>query len=300
MSISTVTTPRRATLLSRAIDYVELTKPRIAVLVLVSVAAGGFLASLGQPDPFALLHALVGTSLVAASASAFNHYLERDSDRRMQRTAGRPLPAGRLTEHEVLIFGTLMLVAGVAYVSLTLGLWPLLFAGLSWVVYVLLYTPLKSRSHLNTHVGAISGALPVLIGASATGSHWQPAAALFCILLLWQFPHFMAIAWLYRKDYGAAGLKMSPVVDPSGRHAGMQAVVCALMLLPLSFLAATGHFPAWDAFWFMLLALLLGTAQLACAIAFCLNMNDTTARLLLRASLVYLPSLLILLMALQL
>ena len=300
MSISTAAASRRTGFMARVLDYIELTKPRIAVLVLVSVAAGGFLASLGQPNPIALLHALIGTLLTAASASAFNHYLERHSDRRMRRTADRPLPAGRLSEQEVLVFGAATLVAGVVYLSVTLGWWPLFFAGLSWVIYVLAYTPLKSRSHWNTHVGAVSGALPVLIGASATGSHWQPAAALFCILLLWQFPHFMAIAWLYREDYGAAGLKMSPVVDPSGRHAGLQAVVCALMLLPLSFLAATGHFPALDAFWFMSLALVLGTAQLACAIAFCLHMNDTTARLLLRASLVYLPSLLILLMALPL
>ena len=300
MSVSTITNARRSGSLTRARDYIELTKPRIGVLVLVSVAAGSFLASLGQPDPLALLHALVGTLLTAASASALNHYLERHSDCHMHRTADRPLPAGRLTEFEVLVFGFVTGVTGIIYLAVALGWWPMFFAGLSWAVYVLAYTPLKSRSHWNTHVGAVSGALPVLIGASATGSHWQPAAALFCILLMWQFPHFMAIAWLYRKDYEAAGLKMSPVVDPSGRHAGLQAVVCALMLLPLSFLAATGHFPAFDAFLFMLLALLLGTAQLACAIAFCLNMNDTTARLLLRASLVYLPSLLILLMALPL
>lgn len=300
MSISTLATNNRTGLLTRVADYVELTKPRIAVLVLISVAAGGFVASLGQPDPIALLHALVGTLLTAASASALNHYYERHSDQRMQRTANRPLPAGRLSEREVLVFSALTIIAGIAYLAWTVGWLPVLFAGLSWSVYVLAYTPLKSRSHLNTHVGAVSGALPVLIGAAATGSHWQPAAALFCIMLLWQFPHFMAIAWLYRDDYAAAGLKMSTVVDPSGRHAGLQAVVCALMLLPLSFLAATGHFPAFDTAAYMTLALILGTGQLACAIAFCLHMNDQTARLLLRASLIYLPSLLILLMALPL
>ena len=300
MSMSTVTTTPRVSLLARVMDYVSLTKPRISVLVLISVAAGAFVASLGQPNPLALLHALIGTLLTAASASALNHYLERDTDARMRRTADRPLPAGRLTSGEVLLFATLTIIAGITYLLFTVGWLPVLFAALTWGIYVWAYTPLKSRSHWNTHVGAIAGAMPVLIGASATGSHWQPAAALFCILLLWQFPHFMAIAWIYRKDYAAAGMQMSPVVDPSGRHAGLQAVVCALMLLPLSFLAATGHYPPLDAFIFMSAALLLGTAQLICAIAFCLQLNDTSARLLLRASLVYLPCLLILLIALPL
>ena len=300
MSLSTVTPARRLGLLARVSDYVELTKPRIAVLVLISVAAGGFVASVGQPNPFALLHALIGTLLTAASASALNHYLERHTDARMSRTANRPLPAGRLSGREVLMFASITIIAGLAYLCTTVGWQAAIFAALTWGIYVLAYTPLKSRSYWNTHVGAIAGALPVLIGASATGGHWQPAAALFCILLLWQFPHFMAIAWIYRKDYAAAGMMMSPVVDPTGRHAGLQAVVCALMLLPVSFLAATGHYPPFDASIFMLAALVLGTGQLICAVAFCLNMNDSSARLLLRASLVYLPSLLILLIALPL
>jgi protoheme IX farnesyltransferase len=299
-SVSSVTPVRSAGVIARLRDYVELTKPRIAVLVLISVAAGGFVARWGQPDPIALFHALVGTLLVAASASAMNHYWERGIDMRMRRTRNRPLPAGRLSEQEVLLFAAATVFAGVVYLAITLGALPLLFAIATWVIYVLVYTPMKSRSHWNTHVGAIAGALPVLIGASAAGGTWQPAAALFCIVLLWQFPHFMAIAWIYREDYAAAGMKMSPVVDPTGRHAGMQAVVCALMLLPLSFLAATGHYPLFDASVFMLAALVLGAGQLACAIAFCLHTNDTTARLLLRASLVYLPSLLILLIALPL
>jgi len=300
MSASTITSARRAGALARVADYIELTKPRIAMLVLVSVAAGGFVASLGQPDPLSLLHALVGTLLTAASASAMNHYLERQSDARMARTSDRPLPAGRLAEAEVLLFAALTMFAGVVYLGATLGWWPLCFAVGTWAIYVLAYTPLKRCSSWNTHVGAIAGAMPVLIGASAAGGYWQPAAALFCILLLWQFPHFMAIAWIYRREYASAGLQMSPVVDPSGRHAGLQAVVCALMLLPLSFVAAAHYYPLWNATVFMSAALALGSGQLLCAIAFCLHMNDATARLLLRASLVYLPSLLILLMALPL
>ncbi len=290
----------RSAISVRIADYVELTKPRIAVLVLISVAAGGFVASLGQPHPLAIMHALFGTLLTAASASAMNHLLERRSDLRMNRTRNRPLPAGRLSQREVLWFASVTIIAGIAYLLATAGWLPAVLAASTWLLYVVAYTPMKSRSIWNTHVGAIAGALPVLIGASAAGSYWQPAAALFCILLMWQFPHFMAIAWIYREDYAAAGAKMSPVVDPSGRHAGLQAVVCALMLLPLSFLAATGHYPMFDAGVFMLAALVLGTGQLMCAIAFCLNTNDTTARLLLRASLVYLPSLLILLIALPL
>lgn len=299
-SASTVASARRTGVLTRIADYVELTKPRIAALVLVAVAAGGFVASLGQPHPLALLHALIGALLVAASASAMNHFLERHSDRRMQRTAQRPLPAGRLAPGEALAFAGLTGVAGVVYLAAALGWLPTLFAAGTWAIYVLAYTPLKSRTVWNTHVGAIAGAMPVLIGAAATGGRWQPAAVLFCIVLLWQFPHFMAIAWMYRRQYAQAGLQMSPVVDPSGRRAGLQAVVCALMLLPLSFLAAARYYPPLDATAFMLAALLLGGGQLVFAIAFCLRTSDATARWLLRASLVYLPSLLILLMALPL
>jgi protoheme IX farnesyltransferase len=300
MSMSSITTPAaRATTLSRLADYVELTKPRIAALVLVCVAAGAFVSSWGQFEPLVLIHALVGTSLIAASASGFNHWLERHSDARMTRTASRPLPAGRLSVGEVITFSIVCGIAGFAYLLLLVNGLAALVGAATWITYVLLYTPLKSRTPFNTHVGAVSGALPVLIGAAAAGGRLEPALALFGILLFWQFPHFMAIAWIYREEYARAGLKMSPVVDPTGRSAGLTAVLNALVLLPLSYFAVA-HYPPWEAGVFLIAALALGAGQLACALLFCWRRDVASARRLLRASLVYLPAILLLLIALPL
>jgi protoheme IX farnesyltransferase len=300
MSTSSIALARpRTGVLSRVADYIELTKPRIAVLVLVSVAAGAAVSSWGQPDPWLLAHTLLGTLLVAASASGFNQLLERNTDALMPRTQDRPLPAGRLSVLEVFAFSGICILAGIAYLLALVNVPAAAVAAATWLAYVVLYTPLKYRTAWNTHVGAVAGALPVLIGAAAVGGRWEPAIALFCILLLWQFPHFMAIAWLYREQYARAGMKMAPVVDATGRTAGLQAVLSALALLPLCLWAAV-QFPPSQAATFMVVGLLLGAAQLAFAIAFCVNMNTTTARLLLRASLVYLPTLLLLLIALPL
>ena len=211
----------------------------------------------------------------------------------------RPLPAARLGGGEVLIFAMACVVVGVVYLYFTTNALAALVAAATWLLYAVVYTPLKSRTAWNTHIGAVAGAMPVLIGAAAVGGRWQPAAVLFSLLLLWQFPHFMAIAWLYREQYARAGLKMAPVVDPSGRIARLQAVFSALALLPLSFYAAW-HYPPGETQVYMLAALLLGAGQLACAIAFCVWMNNVTARWLLRASLIYLPALMLLLIALPL
>jgi protoheme IX farnesyltransferase len=300
MSMSSITTVApRSTFLSRAADYVELTKPRIAALVLVCVAAGAFVSSWGQFEPIVLLHALVGTTLIAASASGFNHFIERNSDARMTRTASRPLPAGRLSVTEVITFSVVCGIAGGAYLLLLVNWLAAAVGAATWITYVLLYTPLKSRTPFNTHVGAVSGALPVLIGAAAVSGRMEPALALFGILLFWQFPHFMAIAWIYREEYARAGLQMSPVVDPSGRSAGLTAVLNALVLLPLSYFAVA-HYPPWEAGVFLIAALVLGAGQLACALAFCWRRDVTSARRLLHASLIYLPAILLLLIALPL
>ena len=300
MSMSSITTTAaRTTTITRIADYFELTKPRIAALVLVCVAAGAFVSSWGQFEPLVLIHALVGTALIAASASGFNHWIERHSDARMTRTASRPLPAGRLRVGEVIAFSVVCGIAGFAYLLLLVN-WLAALVGLAtWITYVLLYTPLKSRTPFNTHVGAVSGALPVLIGAAAVSGRLEPALALFGILLFWQFPHFMAIAWIYREEYARAGLKMSPVVDPSGRSAGLSAVLNALVLLPLSYFAVA-HYPPWEAGVFLISALVLGAGQLACALAFCWRRDVASARRLLRASLIYLPAILLLLIALPL
>jgi heme o synthase len=298
MSTSTTSTltyaDRREVLLLRTADYVELTKPRIATLVLVTVAVSGFVAGWGPPNPLLLFNTLLGTTLVAASASALNQWLERRSDALMQRTVDRPLPAGRLRSREVLAFGAATIVIGFLYLGLAVN-WVTAWLGfITWFSYVWVYTPLKSITPANTAVGAVAGALPVLMGWSAVGAELGiKAFALFLIVFLWQFPHFMAIAWIYRHQYAAAGLKMLPVVDPSGRRAGAQAVVSALALVPVSLVPAVlGLAGGTYFFW----ALLLGLGQLACAVAFLLHLDEVSARRLLRASLIYLPALLLLLM----
>jgi len=282
---------RRVTFAARLGDYVELTKPRIAALELATVAISAYLAGL---KPWLLLHALIGTALVAASAGALNQWMERRIDGRMPRTAGRPLPAGRLSIREVVAFGVVTGAVGTFYLAVTVNL-PTAALGLfSWALYLAVYTPLKPRTSANTLVGAISGAVPVLMGWTAMG---QPlsmqAAVLFLIVFLWQFPHFMAIAWLYREQYRRAGLKMLTVVDPTGLRAGAQAALAALALLPVSLIPVLTPM-AGNVYIYFAGAMLLGVWQVACAFWFFATLSDTSARRLLRTTLVYLPGLLIL------
>jgi heme o synthase len=292
---STLTyTDRQPGVLVRVADYVELTKPRIATLVLVTVAVSAFVAGWGPPAPWLLFNTLLGTALVASSASALNQWLERYSDAQMERTADRPLPSGRLGSGEVLAFGLLTIVLGFGYLAITVNWVTACLGMLTWITYVWIYTPLKRITPANTAVGAVAGALPVLMGWAAVDSNLGlKAFTLFLIVFLWQFPHFMAIAWIYRHQYAAAGLQMLPVVDPSGRRAGAQAVVSALALVPVSLIPAVlelagGVYFGW--------VLLLGLGQLACAVLFLLKLDEISARRLLRASLIYLPAVLLLLM----
>lgn len=279
--------------LARAVDYIELTKPKIAVLVLTTVAVAGVVASVGQVDWATLLHALIGTALVASSASAINQWMERHTDALMERTVDRPLPAGRLSSVEVLTFGVVTIALGIVYLMLTVGWLTALLGAVTWLLYTMVYTPLKSRTSWNTAVGAVGGAMPVAMGWAAVGGEWgvRPAILLL-IVFLWQFPHFMAIAWLYRHQYAKAGLKMLTVVDPSGRRAGIQAVVMALVLLLVS-LAPGLTTPTAGVY--LAAAFLLGVGQLICSVLFLVHKDETSARRLLRASLVYLPALLVLL-----
>lgn len=279
---------RRSHSLARLRDFVELTKPRIATLVLVTVAVAAWLAAWGPTDQGVLWHILLGTALVAASGSAMNQWIERRSDARMPRTAGRPLPAGRLSSGEVLLFAALTVLAGIAYLAIVINFRAAATAAITWVLYTLVYTPLKARSIYNTALGAVAGAMPVLIGWSAVGGHFDLlAATLFMIVYLWQFPHFMAIAWIYREDYAAAGLRMLPSVDPSGARTGMQAVVAALVLLPVSLIPAVTHVLPLH---FALCTLTLGASYIAAALWFLIHKDDSSARLLLWVSLIYLPS----------
>jgi heme o synthase len=282
---------------TRLADYVQLTRPRLSAMALLTVGVGAVLASAGAPDWRTVAHALAGAALVAAGASALNQLMERETDARMQRTQDRPLPAGRLQPGEVLVFGFGSALGGVAYLALTLP-HPLAaavaVAALTLLTYVFIYTPLKRRTPLNTLVGAIPGALPPVIGWTAVrGSVSAETGALFVGLFLWQVPHFLAIAWVHRADYRRAGLCMLPAADPAGSMTGRQMVCYCLALLAVSLtpLVVGRAGPVYLAG-----ALLLGIGFLACAVGFARRPSVARARAVLRASLVYLPALLTLLL----
>jgi heme o synthase len=280
---------RREMLLARATDYVTLTKPRIAVMALLAVAAGYFLGSADtwRFEPF--VFALAGTLLVAVGSSALNQFLETDTDRLMTRTADRPLPSGRLGRGEVLAFGLGTALAGVMVLALFVnGLTALLALG-TLALYVLVYTPLKRESALCTLVGAIPGALPPVMGyAAAAGRLDALAGSLFVILFLWQFPHFLAIAWLYREDYSRAGLKMLPALAATPRVTGLLAAAYAAVLVPLSIYPASVGLAGRN---YAGLALVLSLFYFAFALRFASRESAQRARELIWTSLIYLPAL---------
>ena len=291
MSASVLSSERRGSVLTaRLIDYVDMTKPRIVVLELFVAAAAACLASPRALDPGIVMHALFGTALVAASASIANGWWERASDALMRRTADRPLPAGRVTGFEALTLATVTVALGLAWLTWHVNRLTAVLGLVSWILYVLVYTPLKRRTPLNTTVGAVAGAIPVLMGWTATGTPLSLTAfALAGVLFLWQFPHFMAIAWLYRRDYAAGGHCMLSVVDPSGLRCGAQAVLAAMALIPVSLIPAvlpTGGSPMLYLVW----TFSLGAVQLALAVRFGLARDDSSARQLLRVTLLYLPA----------
>jgi heme o synthase len=211
--------------------YVVLMKPDVTFLVVITTVAGFYLGSRGPMDWMRLLHTLCGTMLVAGGTAALNQYVERDMDAVMRRTASRPLPSGQLQPREVLFFGISTIILGAAWLVLAVNGLAALLALATSLLYLGAYTPLKTRTTLATAVGAIPGALPPLIGwAAATGSLSLGAWVLFGILFFWQFPHFMAIAWMYREDYARAGILMLPVVDKKG-DATFRQIVCTSTIL---------------------------------------------------------------------
>jgi heme o synthase len=280
---------------TRLSDYVELARPRITVLVLFTVAAGALLAGGGSVDGLVLLHTLLGTALVAAGASALNQWLERHSDALMKRTENRPLPAGRLQPLEAVAFGAGLGLAGLIYLAVALPQpWAALVAGFTFASYVFIYTPLKRVTSLNTLIGAVPGALPPLIGWSAVrGSLDGTAVALFAILFFWQVPHFLAIAWIYREDYGRAGLQMLTVGDRGGQLTGRQMFNYCLALIAASLMPVAA---GTAGLLYLAGALLLGFGFLACTVGFWRAGTTANARRVLRASLIYLPALLTLLL----
>jgi heme o synthase len=271
-------------------DFLELTKPRVTSLVVVTTLVGFYLGSRGPMDLLLLLNTLLGTVLVAAGTSALNQYVEREEDGRMLRTRRRPLPAGRLDPGHALVFAAAISIAGLLHLALTVNLLTAGLAALTLLSYVFVYTPLKQVTSLCTLVGAIPGALPPLGGWTA--AHGDLAAggiALFGILFVWQLPHSLAIAILYRDDYARGGFRLLPIVDPEGGATGRQIMAHCLVLLPLSLvptmLEVTGPIYFGG-------AVILGLALTACAVPILLNPSARAARRMLLASVVYLPLLL--------
>ena len=277
---------------SRVQDFVELTKPRITFLVLITTAVG---YALGLPDAFeasSFFFLMTGTALLSGGASALNQYMEREADGRMHRTRNRPIPAGRVAPAEALAFGLTICALGHAF--LVAAGWLAALLGLaSAASYVLLYTPLKRVTSLCTVVGAVPGALPPMMGwAAARGRLDAGAWALFAILFLWQLPHFLALAWMYRDDYERGGFPMLPVTDREGGSTGRQAVLYAAALLPATLLAgmlvSAGEAFLWS-------ALALGLLFLAFSVRFAWMRTVASARGLFLLSVLYLPAVLTLL-----
>jgi heme o synthase len=272
---------------ARVAAYIELTKPRITFLIVLTAAAGFCLGSRGAVNYLTFTHAMFGIALLSSGIATLNQFMERDLDGLMRRTEARPLPSGRLLPFEALWFGITLTLAAELYLALSVNLLTAIL-GLTVIAgYLFLYTPLKTRTSLSTAVGAFPGAMPPLIGwAAARGEVDVAAWVLFAILFLWQFPHFLAIAWMYREDYGRAGIRMLPVVEPDGRVTGQQIILYALMLVPVSllpaFLGISGRF-------YLVAALALGLLFLGSSIRAALSKSNQHARQLLLASVLYLP-----------
>jgi protoheme IX farnesyltransferase len=271
--------------------YFRLIRPRIVALVLFAMAVAARTAAEEPPPWPELLHALLGAGLVIMGAIALNQRLESHGDAQMARTAARPLPSGQLTQRHVTAFGLTTSGVGLTYLLFWSHLGVVVVVVASWVVYVWAYTPLKSVTLWQTPIGAVAGAMPVLLGATVARAPMSPmAVTLFGVVYFWQFPHAMAIAWLYREDFGAAKVKLATVVDPSGRAAGTLAVLGAVALLPVSLVPPLMSLASWA---YGACAVALGGCYLACALRFFLLREDHSARWLLRLSLIYLPVLLL-------
>jgi len=277
------------------IEYLRLVRLRIVAMVLFAMAVAAYATAETAPPWQAVVHSLLGTALVIAGAMAINQRLERRGDASMARTASRPLPAGRLRAAEVTRFGLLLTAFGLVCLMLLGNGTVTALAALSWALYVAIYTPLKSRSVWQTPVGAAAGAMPVLLGAATAGGLFTPtAAALFGIVFFWQLPHSMAIARLYRDQFATAGVKLATTIDPTGASAGLIAALGAAALLATSLVPFVIGRAGWL---YLAAALALGTAYLFTAGQFRRAPDERSARRLLRMSLVYLPVVLLAMLA---
>jgi heme o synthase len=270
--------------------YADLFKARLTFLVLLTTLVGFYVGSVGPVNYLLMLHAVLGTALMASGASALNQLWEREYDSRMLRTQDRPLPSGRMQPQTVLLVGCVAALGGLLYLAVAVNLLTGLIGACSLLTYIFVYTPLKRVTWLNTAVGAIPGGLPPLMGwTAARGRLSADGWALFAILAIWQLPHFMAIAWMYRDEYARAGFKMLPVVEPDGRRTGRQAVSHTLALLPVSLcpslVGLTGPI-------YFVGALLLGLVFIWSAVQFSRDLTVSRARHLFFVSILYLPLLL--------
>jgi heme o synthase len=272
---------------SRTSDFVALTKPRLNLLVVATTAGGYYLGAAPGVDPLALFHVTAATALVAGGSAAFNQVLERRVDALMDRTRRRPVAEGRLAVRESVVFASVLSLAGLAWLALTTTPLAAVVALVTLLTYVVLYTPLKLRTSFATVIGAVPGALPPMIGwAAATDTLSREAWVLFAIIFLWQMPHFLAIAWLFKDDYGRAGFPMLPVLEPDGRSTGYQVAAYASALLPVSLVPSLMGLagPAY-----FLVALALGLAFLAVSLRFAVKRTRRDARVLFFTSIAYLP-----------
>ena len=266
------------TLSSRAGAYVALTKPDVSFLVLMTTAAGYYMGARGAVDWLHLIQTVFATLLIAAGTATLNHYIERDSDRYMRRTASRPLPSGQLQPREALWFGVILCAAGALALYFTSG------------SYLLAYTPLKKRTVWATAVGAVPGAIPPMIGwVAATGTLDRGAWILFAILFLWQFPHFYAIAWMYREDYARAGILMLPVVDKAGTRTFRQIILTAVALVGVSLLPAVMGLAGVRYFFG---ALVVSTALVQVCLWAASSRTNARAKWLMHATVLHIPVLL--------
>jgi heme o synthase len=267
--------------------YLALTKPDVTLLVVLTTFGGFYLGSSGPMDVVRLLHTLCGTTLMAAGTAALNHYFERASDARMRRTAQRPLPLGQLQPAEALWFGAALVLAGAAYLAFRVNGLSSLLGLATTLSYLGVYTPLKKRTTLAAWIGSLPGAVPPLIGwAGAQGSLDVGAWVLFAILFLWQFPHFLSIAWLYRKDYARAGIRMLPVVEPTGSATFGQIIFTAAALVPASLLLTVVGLTGIRYFFG---ALLLGMALVQVSLWAARAKTSFRTRWLMHATMIYIP-----------
>ena len=273
---------------SKLDDLLQLVKVRLNSLVVVTAAGGYYMASPRVFDPTVLVATCLGTGLVAGGAAAFNQVRERDIDQQMDRTKDRPVASGRMSSGEAIAIAGVMAAAGFAMLWLIASTTAALVALATLVIYLVVYTPMKRMSSLATVVGAVPGALPPVIGWTAAGGTLASAApwSLFLIMFVWQLPHFLAIAWLYREDYARAGLPMLPVVDREGILTGSQAALWAATLVPVTLLPYLLRFTTGT---YAIAALVLGIGFLTISLRFMLQRTDGRARALFYGSITYLP-----------